>query len=113
MSEKPIKKFSTGNVQASIWRNQTMVNGAPKEFFSVSVERSYKDKQGNWNNTNSLRTTDIPKAQLALSEAYRFLNLKGLMPIQGQGQVPQEQAYGNEPQQYNKDFSGVVVENVA
>ncbi len=133
---KPIKKISAGNVQASIWQNQVQVNGALKDFFSVSVERSYKDKAGNWKNTSSLTVADIPKAQLVLAEAYRFLSLKGLMPTQeqvspqtpvvqrqGQPATPQpSQAAGAtslqihnpgiEPQYINA-FDGVKIENVA
>lgn len=86
MNNKPIKKISAGNIQASIWKNQTQINGAVKDFFSVSLERSYKDKQGNWKNTSSLNEADIPKAQLLLSEAYRFLAMRN--NEQKQAQAP-------------------------
>jgi len=74
MSEKnkPEKKFRAGAVTATIWRNQTEDN---KEYSTVSFERSYKDKNGEWKNTNSLRVNDLPKAAMVISKAYEFLAL--------------------------------------
>lgn len=69
---KPEKKFRAGAVTATIWRNQTEDN---KEYSTVSFERSYKDKNGEWKNTNSLRVNDLPKAAMVISKAYEFLAL--------------------------------------
>jgi len=67
---KPEKKFRAGAVTATIWKNQTEDN---KEYNTVSFERCYKDKNGEWKNTNSLRVNDLPKAAMVLSKAYEFL----------------------------------------
>jgi len=74
MSEKkrPEKKFRAGAVTATIWKNQTEDN---KEYSTVSFERSYKDKNGEWKTTNSLRVNDLPKAAMVLNKAYEFLAL--------------------------------------
>ncbi len=69
---KPQKKFRAGAVTATIWRNQTEDN---KEYSTVSFERSYKDKSGEWKTTNSLRVNDLPKAAMVISKAYEFLAL--------------------------------------
>ena len=79
MSEEqhtPLKKFSTGVINASVWKNNGVRNGENIEFFSVSLERRYKAKSGEWKSTNSLGLNDLPKAQLVLAEAYRFIALK-------------------------------------
>ena len=74
MSEniKPEKKFRAGAVTATIWKNQTEDN---KYYSTVSFERSYKDKNGEWKTTNSLRVNDLPKAAMVISKAYEFLAL--------------------------------------
>lgn len=75
-NNKPIKKFSTGAIQVSVWLNKVMTNNMEKEFHTVSFERRYKDKDGSWKSTNSLNINDIPKAQVVLKKAYEFLVLK-------------------------------------
>lgn len=72
----PEKKFRAGPITATIWKNQAhLANGEEREFRSVSFERSYKDKTGNWKSTNSLRINDLPKAQMVLGKAYEYLSL--------------------------------------
>ena len=67
----PFKKFRVGNVAATIWQRNTE-KGA---MFSIQVTKSYKDKENNWKNTNSLGQNDLPKAILALQKSYEFLAL--------------------------------------
>ena len=72
MSEKnaPEKKFKAGAVTATVWKNKTEDD---KEYSTVSFERSYKDKNGEWQKTSSLRVNDLPKAAMVISKAYEFL----------------------------------------
>ena len=72
----PEKKFKAGAVSATIWKNETTNSKGEKSFFmTVSLERNYLDKDGNWKSTNVLRTGDLPKAVLVLNKAYEFLML--------------------------------------
>lgn len=76
---RPEKKFRAGAVSASIWKNPvTRKDGSPGFYFTVNIERNYKDKNGKWGSTGSLRTDDIPKAVLLLQKAYEFITLKEL-----------------------------------
>ena len=73
----PEKKFSTGVISATIWQNQGRGrNGEVTSFRTVSFQRSYKDKNGVWQNSNSLRVNDLPKASLVLQKAYEYVVLK-------------------------------------
>ena len=73
----PEKKFKAGAITATIWKNKgTSSNGEQNEYFTVSFERTYKDKSGAWKKTNSLRQMDLPRAVLVLNKAYEFLTLK-------------------------------------
>ncbi len=72
----PEKKFRAGAVSATIWVNHGKdQEGKETTYKTVSFERSYMDKEGNWQTTNSLRTTDLPKAVLVLNKAYEYLSL--------------------------------------
>ena len=71
----PETKFRSGAIAATIWANETVRDGKKIVYKSVTFERSYKDKNDEWQSTNSLRTADIPKAILVLSKAYEYLAL--------------------------------------
>lgn len=73
----PEKKFSTGAISAIIWKNNVVLRtGEATEFRTINIQRSYKDKDGNWQSTNSLRVSDLPKAVLVLNKAYEYLVLR-------------------------------------
>jgi hypothetical protein len=75
MGSAPIKKFVSGNVSVSVWENPSTKEGM-QNYFTVSIDRRYKDKNDEWKNSNSFRVSDLPKAILVLQEAYRYLALK-------------------------------------
>lgn len=75
----PEKKFSTGAIQATIWKNDVKKeNSEPASYMTVSLNRRYKDKDGIWKSTTSLRVNDLPKASLVLQKAYEYIVLKEL-----------------------------------
>ncbi|MBW3013188.1 hypothetical protein KY325_03420 [Candidatus Woesearchaeota archaeon] len=69
---KPEKQISTGSVQATIWNNAK----GNTSYKTISLTRRYKDQNGKWQSSNSLRLNDLPKAQLALAKAYEYLVLR-------------------------------------
>jgi len=72
----PAMKFKAGAVAATIWANKVMSKtGNEVTYQTISLERSYKDKDGNWQHTPKLRANDLPKAMLVLQEAYRNIIL--------------------------------------
>jgi len=72
----PEKKFRAGGVSATVWLNKGQkANGEQTEYKTISVERSYTDKNGNWQSTNSMRINDLPKARLVLEKAYEYVVL--------------------------------------
>ena len=59
---------------ATIWLNEGKDNsGKETKFKTVSFDRSYLDKEGNWQTTSTLRISDIPKGILVLNKAYEYL----------------------------------------
>ena len=71
----PEKKYRAGAVAATIWANEVIRDGKQVTYRTVSLERSYKDKDDEWKSTNSLRVTDIPKAVLVLQKAFEYIAL--------------------------------------
>jgi hypothetical protein len=70
---QPIRKYSAGGIIASIWQNQAK-DGS--EFFSVSLDKRYKDADGQWKSSSSFKSSDLPKAMLVLQKSYEFMALK-------------------------------------
>ena len=73
----PEKKFRAGAISATVWQNKGQSkNGDAVEYKTISIERGYKDKEGNWQSTNSLRINDLPRATVVLQKAYEYLVFK-------------------------------------
>lgn len=73
----PEKKFSTGAISATIWKNLGKSKiGKEVEFRTITLQRRYKDKNDQWQTSNSLRLNDLPKAALVLNKAYEYLVLR-------------------------------------
>ena len=73
-NNKPETKIKVGAISASVWkRTHTSKDGQSFDRRQVTIDRVYKDKEGNWKNATSFELNDIPKAILALQEAYALL----------------------------------------
>jgi len=72
---QPEKKIKAGACTASIFVNEVQTKDGTLEMKTVVFQRTYKDKAGNFQNTSSFGTNDIPKAILVLSKAYEYLVL--------------------------------------
>ncbi len=73
---QPIKKFKVGTIGVSIWQNERETPNGTREFPSITIQKGFKDKEGNWQNTSALNSGDLPKAILAMQKAYEYLVLK-------------------------------------
>jgi hypothetical protein len=51
MANQPAFKFRLGLITATVWDNDG--------FYSVDLSRSYRDKEGNWQNTMTFSHADL------------------------------------------------------
>lgn len=72
---QPIKKYKAGSIRATVWENE--VNNAGV-YQTVSIERVYQDKEGNWKNTSSFRLNDLPKVNVVIQKIYQELTVSEL-----------------------------------
>ena len=76
-SKKPEENYAAGGVRVAVWKNKGKTRaGEETDYYTVKLERRYKDQNGEWQSTASLRVNDIPKARLVLDKAYEHLVLK-------------------------------------
>ena len=66
----PVFKSRVGHVTVSVWSNN---NKDGEVFYSSSIQKSYKDDQDKWQNTDSLSPSDMLSARKALDKAHDFI----------------------------------------
>lgn len=77
--KKPEKKFTLGNVVASVWKNESSGSGdAPRYFHSVSLQRSYLDDDGKRQYGNRFSIGDLATAIRALQLAMSYIESQEL-----------------------------------
>ena len=76
---KPEKKFSCGSISASIWANTKVVTGETVKFYSVTINKAYKEDD-EWKHTNSFNIEDLSKVALVATEAYKYIRLNSSYP---------------------------------
>jgi len=73
MSSKPETVFKVGAVRASIFQNTIMHQGKQVTMPKVVLEVRYRDKKGEWQGSHSFSLNEVPKAILALQQAFEYL----------------------------------------
>lgn len=73
---KPEQKFRAGAISATVWKNKGNNAGKTAEFYTVKLERQYKDSHDQWQSTDSLGLNDIPKAVLVLQKSFDHIVTK-------------------------------------
>ena len=73
--QKPERKFSCGSITASLWAHTKVVNSETHTFYSVAINKVYKDGE-DWKYTNSFNIEDLPKVALVANEAYKYARLR-------------------------------------
>ena len=69
-AQRPLAKIRAGSVSCALWENQINVNGTPKTVLEASIERRYKDRDGNWQSSTSFSRNEIPMAVFCLARAF-------------------------------------------
>ena len=70
---QPEIRFKVGACTAAVFANQVNAADGVVQMKSVSLQRTYRDRDGKFQNTSSFGANDIPKAILALTKAYDYV----------------------------------------
>jgi hypothetical protein len=71
--QRPVAKFRAGQVSAAIWENEITVNGRKATMLKATVERRFKDKDGQWKSSNSFSRNEIPLAIYCLQKSLEHI----------------------------------------
>ena len=69
----PLKKFRAGQITCALWENEAMVNGRMVRMLKATVERRYKDKNNQWQSSNSFGRNEIPLVKYCLDRAFEAI----------------------------------------
>lgn len=68
---QPVAKFRAGGISCALWENEVSTqNGLKREVLKATIERRYKDKNGEWKSSNSFGRNEIPLAIFCLARAF-------------------------------------------
>lgn len=82
---KPIKSFILNNVSASVWARDHQVRGEARRFYSVTIERSYRDASGKYLYTRSFNPEDLGTLMSLCQQVGEYL-----LDVQGMQQATAE-----------------------
>lgn len=68
---KPVAKFRASQISSALWENEiTAKNGHKATMLKASVQRRYKDRDGQWKSSGSFSRNEIPLAIHCLQKAF-------------------------------------------
>ena len=73
--DKPIKDFRSGSIQASVWQNEVEDKDKTVVRHSVRIQKRFKNKEDEYENTNYYFRDDLPKLILVAQKAFEFISL--------------------------------------
>ena len=71
--QKPVAKFQAGQVSAAIWENDISVNGRQVTVLKATIQRRYKDKDGDWKSSGSYSRNDLPLLAFCIFKSYEYM----------------------------------------
>jgi hypothetical protein len=91
-----------GGVGVAVWLNKVETDDGPRYYRSVTIApRRFQDKQGEWKDAGSLRSTDLPALVLGLEAARAFI---ATTPLPGEPIEEEDEEVGDTPPQVNGDI---------
>ena len=73
MMAQPLRTWKAGSVSAALWSNQAKMNGQSVTMLKATVERRYKDSNGDWKSSGSFSRNEIPLVIYCLEKAFETM----------------------------------------
>ena len=72
--QRPVAKFKAGRVSCALWENEvTTKTGKQVTMLKATVERRYKNRDGQWTSSNSFTRNEIPLAIYCLHKSFQHI----------------------------------------
>lgn len=73
---KPSKSFSSGKVRGAVWIRQTMRNGQSQTDHSIKINKNFKNKDGDFQETNYYFPEDIEHLENVIKQVRQAVPAK-------------------------------------
>jgi len=84
--QTPIAKFRAGQVSAALWENEIQTGGRTATILKATIQRRYRDTDGNWKSSTSFSRNEIPLAMHCLHKAFeKIIELQNEATANGGG----------------------------
>jgi hypothetical protein len=70
---QPVAKFRAGQISCALWENEAKINGRIVELLKATVERRYKNGDGEWKSSGSFSRNELPLAIYCLQKAFEHM----------------------------------------
>ena len=76
-NNQPVKEFrAKGGLSFAIWRNdEQQQNGTIRPRYSGRLQKRYRDKEGQWQDSDYLFPEEWPKVELLMRKAFEFVSV--------------------------------------
>ena len=75
-NSKPVKSFSAGGIQVSIWKQEVERDGQMVIRQSVRIQKQYKNDRGEWQNTDYYFPEELARLESLVRKAFDFITVK-------------------------------------
>jgi hypothetical protein len=72
--QRPVAKFKAGQISAALWENEVSAkNGGTATMLKATLQRRYRDSDGNWKSSGSFSRNEIPLAIYCLQKSFEHM----------------------------------------
>lgn len=71
---QPVFKHRLADFEGTVWKN----NGEKSDFYSIQVVRNYKNSNGDYRNSGSYKTAEVPIRRIVEDELVKFVEANPL-----------------------------------
>lgn len=69
-NQTPVTRFRAGAVSCALWENEIEFNGRQRRILKASIAVRFKDKNGEWQSSQTFTRNEIPLAIYCLQKAF-------------------------------------------
>ena len=73
--QAPMKSLRVGSLRCAIWANQAQRDGRNVTDYTIRINRRYKDRNDQWQTTDSLFPENLLAAAFLAQKAFEFIAL--------------------------------------
>lgn len=70
---QPLKKFRAGQASRALWEDEIVIDGRNVTMLKATVERRYKDRNGERQSSQSFGRNEIPLVKYCLDKAFEAI----------------------------------------